>query len=205
MLASSRLVTLMGVGGCGKTRLATHAAASELETSVDGVFFCDLSRLSDEESLLPAVARTLGLDSGTDGAGAIAPAEAVRRYLARRRVLLVLDNCEHLVDAVASLAEDLLTSSTNLRILATSREALEVDGEHAWSVPSLHAADEATRLFAERAAAVRGGFTLNETTSVMSERSASDWTGCRLPSSWPQRRSGISAPDRSQSASTTAS
>lgn len=161
MLASSRLVTLMGVGGCGKTRLATHAAAAELETSSDGVFFCDLSRLSDEDALLPAVARTLELDSGTEGLGAMPPAEAVRRYLARRRVLLILDNCEHLVDAVAELAEDLLTSSTNLRILATSREALEVDGEHAWSVPSLPAADEGTRLFAERAAAVPGGFTLS--------------------------------------------
>lgn len=161
MLASNRLVTLTGVGGCGKTRLAIHAAAAELERSPDGVYFCDLSRVSEEDAVVPAIAAALKLD--LSGQEARLPAlDTARAYLADRNVLLVLDNCEHLVDAAAAAAEEILVACPGVRILATSREALEVEGELAWSVPSLDTAADATRLFAERAAAVRSGFEVTD-------------------------------------------
>jgi predicted ATPase/class 3 adenylate cyclase len=161
MLANCRLVTLTGVGGSGKTRLAIHAAAAEVDRSPDGVFFCDLSRISDEEALAPTIAGSLAIDMSSDG-GSVSAVEAVRGLLRPRNALLILDNCEHLVDAVAALVEDLLKACPGLRILATSREALEVDGERSWSVPSLDITGDGAQLFAERAAAVRGGFTLTE-------------------------------------------
>jgi predicted ATPase/class 3 adenylate cyclase len=162
LLAKHRLVTLTGVGGCGKTRLSIHAAAAEFGSSPDGVFFCDLSRLADDDALVPALARTLGLELTVQQGAALPALDAVRNFLARRNTLVVLDNCEHIVSAVAGLVEDLLTSCAHLRVLATSREALEVSGEQTWSIPSLDAAGEAAQLFAERAAAVRGDFVLTE-------------------------------------------
>ena len=160
MLGAHRLVTLTGVGGSGKTRLAVQAAADELDGSPDGVFFCDLSPLSDEDAIVPTIVRGIGLEVGE--LMSRPTLETVRGYLAERHVLLLLDNCEHLIDAVAALAEDLLRSCPNLRILATSREALEVAGEHTWSVPSLDATADGVQLFVERAASVRGSFALNE-------------------------------------------
>lgn len=160
LLGAHRLVTLTGVGGSGKTRLAIQAAADEIERSPDGVIFCDLSQISDEDAIPSTIARSLGVDKGE--IVSIPDTETLRRFLSERRALLVLDNCEHLVDATASLVEDLLTSCRHLRILATSREALEVEGEHTWSVPSLEGAAEGAQLFAERAAAVRGSFTLTD-------------------------------------------
>src|SRR5215831_2521767 len=171
LLASSRLVTLTGVGGVGKTRLALRAAAELRRAFRDGVWLVRLDQLREEALVAEAVAGALGLQ---DRAG-YAPAAALAEYLAGRQLLLVLDNCEHLVDAVAELADLLLRTAAGLRVLATSREALTIDGESVLAVPPLPVpppgrrltAAELTRfpavgLFAERAAQVVPGFAVTE-------------------------------------------
>src|SRR6516164_7634099 len=171
LLAGSRLVTLTGVGGVGKTRLALRAAAGMRRAFRDGVWLVQLDQLRDEALVAQAVAGALGLQ---DRAG-YAPAAALAEYLAGRQLLLMLDNCEHLVDAVAELADLLLRAAAGLRVLATSREALTIDGESVLAVPPLPvpppgrrptAAEltrfPAVRLFAERAAQVVPGFAVTE-------------------------------------------
>jgi predicted ATPase len=165
LLSASRLVTLTGVGGIGKTRLALRLATLARRTYGDEVWLVELGQLQDAALVAHTVATTLGL---REQAGR-PPMATLTEYLARRRVLLVLDTCEHLVDAVAMLAEALLRSCLQLRVLATSRESLGISGEVTLPVPSLsvpqrtlspHELDrsEAVTLFADRAAA--HGFTL---------------------------------------------
>ncbi len=171
LLAESRLVTLTGVGGAGKTRLALRAAAGLRRSFPSGVWLVRLDQLRDEALAAQAVAAALGLQ---DRAG-FSPEAALTDYLAGRQLLLVLDNCEHLVDAVAKLADQLLRAADGLRVLATSREALTIDGETVLPVPPLGAPGpgqqltlaqaglfSAVRLFAERAAQVVPGFALTE-------------------------------------------
>src|SRR6516164_10231321 len=122
LLAYSRLVTLTGVGGAGKTRLALRAAAELRRAFRDGVWLVRLDQLRDEALVTQAVASTLGLQ---DRAG-YTPAAMLADYLAGRQLLLVLDNCEHVVDAVAKLADALLRTAAGLRVLATSREWLNM-------------------------------------------------------------------------------
>ena len=171
LLAGSRLVTLTGVGGVGKTRLALRAAAELRRAFRDGVWLIQLDQLRDEALVAQAVAGALGLQ---DRAG-YALAAALADYLAGRQLLLVLDNCEHVVEAVAKLADVLLRAAAGLRVLATSRESLDTTGETVLAVPPL-AAPEAGRpltvaelarfpaagLFAERAAQVVPGFAVTE-------------------------------------------
>src|SRR5215470_13659389 len=169
LLAASRLVTLTGPGGVGKTRLALRAAAGVRRAFRDGVWLVQLDQLRDEALVAQAVAGALGLQ---DRAGYI-PAAALAEYLAGRQLLLVLDNCEHLVDAAAELADQLLRAAAGLRVLATSRESLTIDGETVLAVPPLPVPDSgqpltaeglgmfpAARLFAERAAQAVPGFAL---------------------------------------------
>ena len=118
LLAGSRLVTLTGVGGVGKTRLALRTAAGLRRAFRDEVWLVQLDQVRDEALVAQAVAVALGLQ---DRAG-YAPAAALAEYLAGRQLLLVLDNCEHVVDAVAKLADVLLREAAGLRVLATSRE-----------------------------------------------------------------------------------
>ena len=170
LLAGSRLVTLTGVGGVGKTRLALRAAAGLRRAFPGGVWLVRLDQLRDEALVAQAVAGALGLQ---DRAG-FSPEAALADYLAGRQLLLVLDNCEHLVDAVAKLADLLLRAAAGLRVLATSREALNITGETVLAVPPLGAPDPgqltpaqlglvpAVRLFAERAAQVMPGFAVTE-------------------------------------------
>src|SRR5215469_11893319 len=171
LLADSRLVTLTGIGGVGKTRLALRAAAGLRRAFRDGVWLVRLDQLRDEALLAQAVAGALGLQ---DRAG-YTPAAALAEYLAGRQLLLVLDNCEHLVDAAAKLADQLLRAAGGLRVLATSREALTITAETVLAVPPLPAPDAgerlsvaelerfaAVRLFAERAAQVVPGFAVTE-------------------------------------------
>src|SRR5215510_3547170 len=171
LLAGSRLVTLTGVGGVGKTRLALRAAAGLARAFPGGEWLVRLDQLRDEALVAQAVAGALGLQDR----GGYAPAAALADYLAGRRLLLVLDNCEHLVDAVAELADLLLRAVAGLRVLATSRESLTIDGESVLPVPPLPVpppgrrltAAELTRfpavgLFAERAAQVVPGFAVTE-------------------------------------------
>src|SRR5262245_3860101 len=150
-LGRARLVTLTGPGGCGKTRLALEVAADMSARLRDGAWFVELAGLSD-----PAlVAQAAALAVGVPIPGARSAEEALVAHLAAREALIVLDNCEHLIDACARLAEELLRAGPGVRVLATSREPLRCAGEIAWRVPSLA---ESERLFCERAAAARPGF-----------------------------------------------
>ncbi len=157
-LAMDRLLTLTGAGGSGKTRLALEAARDLAGLYPDGSWFVELAPLA-EGSLVPqAIARTLRVREKPDRP----PADALMDALRPQNLLLILDNCEHLVDAVASLSGTLLASCPGLRILATSREALGIPGEVRYSVPPLALPDpdltlegmekaESARLFVERA------------------------------------------------------
>ena len=164
LVGAHRLVTLTGVGGCGKTRLAIEVAYREVSTHPDGVWFVDLSTIADEAALPGAFATALALEvvPGT------APIDQIAAYLAPREALVVVDNCEHMVEEVAEFLDVLLERSPRLRALATSRESLDVEGEFTWKVPSLQtgAHAPAVQLFRERAAA---GATLNvdDTTTVL--------------------------------------
>ncbi|MEO5873655.1 MAG: LuxR C-terminal-related transcriptional regulator [Streptosporangiaceae bacterium] len=175
LLSVARLVTLTGVGGVGKTRLAVRVAAAAAKSFPDGVWMVELSALRDPALLVPAVAATLALPEQT-----IRPqAEVLADHLADRRALLVLDTCEHLVGACADLVEQLLRTAPRLKILATSRELLHAQGEHALVVNPLSAPRiaggfdsdhsgqdlaqyEAVRLFVERATAVAPDFALTQ-------------------------------------------
>ncbi len=154
LIAAHRLVTLVGVGGCGKTRLAIEVAHREVPSYPKGVWFVDLSAIADEGALAGAVASALSVSISTGSP----PVDQIVTYLAPREALLVVDNCEHVIDAAAALVDTLLERCPELRIVATSRESLEVDGEYTWKVPSLAVGDRApaVRLFCERAAAAGG-------------------------------------------------
>ncbi len=162
LLSESRLVTLVGSGGSGKTRLAVESGSRHLYAYPDGVWLVELAPVTDPAFVVSAVAGVWGLRAG-EGSSLD---EVVARYLASRRLLLVVDNCEHLLDAVAALLDRVLHSARDVRLLATSRESLGVPGETVYRVPSLslpddleHAADsEAVRLFLDRAHSVRHDF-----------------------------------------------
>lgn len=143
-LRRTRLVTLTGPGGTGKTRLVVELARRQTGRHADGVWFVDLTAAD----LDPAaeVARTLDIGARSSAT----PTESLRRYLADRDTLLVLDNCEHVIDACAELAAAVLTACADVRILATSREPLGVSGETVWRLDPLGEQD-AQRLFVERA------------------------------------------------------
>jgi predicted ATPase/DNA-binding winged helix-turn-helix (wHTH) protein len=155
LVAANRLVTLVGAGGIGKTRLAIELA-HRLLPAFDGVWVAELGSVSDPESAASTVAVALGL-----GGGPISPAR-LNAALGQRRMLLVLDNCEHVIDAAASIAETLLHANAQLQVVATSREPLRADGEWVYRVPPLDVPPEgeadleavlqhsAARLFAER-------------------------------------------------------
>lgn len=132
-LTEWRLVTLTGSGGVGKTRLALRVAEDHLGACAEGVWFTDLAPLSDPALVAPTVAAALGV---RDQAGRPVQ-ESLTAFLRERQVLLVLDNCEHLLVACAGLAEALLRLCPHVRILATSREALAIAGEAVYRVPSL--------------------------------------------------------------------
>src|SRR5215831_10775029 len=146
LLGVSRLVTLTGVGGVGKTRLALRAAAGLRRAFPGGEWLVRLDQLREEALVAQAVAGALGLQ---DRAG-YAPAAALAEYLAGRQLLLVLDNCEHVVDAAAELADPLLRAAAGLRVLATSREALIMTGEMVLPVPPLAAPEAGQPLTAAK-------------------------------------------------------
>jgi predicted ATPase/DNA-binding NarL/FixJ family response regulator len=160
-LQRTRLVTLTGPGGVGKTRLALALAERQLPRRRAGVWLVDLAAASEAPDVAAETARTLEVRI-TRGTTAT---EALRRYLAERDLLLVLDNCEHVVDECSELATALLTKCANVRILATSRESLGVSGETVWRLDPLRPED-AYRLFVERARQRRPEFMPGENTDV---------------------------------------
>ncbi|RSM90855.1 AfsR/SARP family transcriptional regulator [Kibdelosporangium aridum] len=156
LLHSTRMVTLTGTGGVGKTRLAVETAARLTESFVDGVWQAELDAVG---APVEVVAAALGVRDSDAGPLLVRIGTALRH----KRILLVLDNCEHVVDQVAVLANSLLKAAPGLKILATSREPLNVDGEHLWVVPPLAQAD-AVELFVARAAAA--GSVIDDTDAV---------------------------------------
>ena len=171
LLGETRLLTLTGTGGCGKTRLALAAAGELSEGFEEGVWLVELAPLADPSLVAQAVGSTLGVREQPGRS----PTEMLSGYLESKKLLLVLDNCEHLIESCAELAEALLRFCPGLRVLATSREALGITGEVTWPVPSLSLPDlrrmpdigslpeyESARLFVERAEAVKPTFALTE-------------------------------------------
>jgi predicted ATPase/class 3 adenylate cyclase/DNA-binding CsgD family transcriptional regulator len=156
ILEGHRLVTLTGAGGVGKTRLAVQIASRMASGFGDGVWFVDLAPVAEGEGLPVAVARVLGLP---DQPGRSTEA-TVLEFLARRQAMLVLDNCEHLLDASAGFATAVLAGCPGIAVLATSREPIGVAGEAIWRVASLSLADEAVELFVDRACQVRPDFSI---------------------------------------------
>ena len=157
-----RLVTLTGVGGVGKTRLALQVAAELAAEFVDGVWLIELAEVGQPGAVPAAVATALGLTPQP----AMSVTDSVVQSLTDRRALVVLDNCEHLLDAAADLIEAVLAASSVVKVLVTSREGTRVAGEHVWSVPSFDVrqglGSEAVGLFVERAQAVNSGFTTSD-------------------------------------------
>ena len=146
-LTGGRLVTLTGAGGVGKTRLAVHVAAKLADQFSDGVCYVDLAPITHPGVVPLTVARALGLPD-LPGRSTM---DTLLRFIRDRQMLVVLDNCEHLLDACAELVVALLGGAPRLTMLATSREPIGVSGEGTWRVPSLSLTDEAIELFADRA------------------------------------------------------
>jgi predicted ATPase/DNA-binding winged helix-turn-helix (wHTH) protein len=146
LVDDNRLVTLTAVGGSGKTRLAIELARSKLTSFTDGVWFVDLAPVVAPDRVALTVAATLGVREEPDRP----IVDSVCARLERKRALLVLDNCEHLIDACAGFVESLLAHTASTTVLATSRERLGIAGEHAVVVRPL-ASEEAVRLFVDRA------------------------------------------------------
>jgi predicted ATPase/class 3 adenylate cyclase len=170
VLASTPLLTLTGPGGVGKTRLAIEIAGELLDEFEEGIWFVDLGPLTDPDLVIPAIAVAVGV-MHAPGQPIL---DTVTEYLRGRRVLLVLDNCEHLLEVTARSVDALLRSCGQLRVVATSREGLAIGGEAVFPVPSLSLPDpetatsgelpqyEAIQLFVERAIAAVPGFKITD-------------------------------------------
>jgi predicted ATPase/DNA-binding SARP family transcriptional activator len=158
ILADDRLVTLTGAGGVGKTRLAVQIAATMAGEFGDDVWYVDLAPITDPELVPVAVARSLELP---DQPGR-STMDNLTRFIGDRQMLMVLDNCEHLLDASAELITALLAAGPGLTLIATSREPIGVAGELTWRVPSLSLANEAIELFTDRARHARPAFVVSD-------------------------------------------
>jgi len=169
LLANSRLLTLLGMGGLGKSRLSVQVAAIVLDNYPDGVWFVELAALSDPRLVPQAVASALGVKEESGGT----VMDALVRFVRDRQILVVLDNCEHVVQACAELAKRLLEAGPKVKVLASSRDSLRVAGEVVFAVtplpapgradmPSIDAlmAIDSVRLFVDRAKAVQPAFRL---------------------------------------------
>ena len=161
--------SLTGAGGIGKSRLSLQAAEAAASTYADGAWLVELAAVAEPTAVGHAVAGALGVASQPGKTIEQSLADA----LARRHALLVLDNCEHLIESVAALAQMLLTRCAKVTLLATSREALRVQGEQTWPVPALgldgDAASPAAALFVDRAHQVAAGFVPGEHAQAITE------------------------------------
>ncbi|HKY48432.1 MAG TPA: adenylate/guanylate cyclase domain-containing protein, partial [Acidimicrobiia bacterium] len=173
LLGGTRLLTIAGVGGSGKTRLSLQIAVDALDHYRDGVWLVELAPVAEPEGVLRAVATTLGLRE--------MPGQALEEtlidHLRHRRLLLILDNCEHLIDPAARLTQKMLAAAPELSVLATSREMLGVPGEVPYQLRSMSLPDhdaplttvghfDSVRLFAARAESARAGFRVNESNAA---------------------------------------
>ena len=171
LLNKNRLVTLTGIGGIGKTRLAIHVAKNLTKSYKDGVWWVELAPVIDSQLVPQAIAQVLGVRESPSQP----LTESLKSFLAEKQLVLILDNCEHIITAGAQLADNLLARCANLRILTTSRETLGITGEIIYRVPSLSLPKsqrvtltdllieyEGIRLFVERASAVDSDFELTE-------------------------------------------
>jgi predicted ATPase len=172
MLDRARLLTITGAGGSGKTRTAVELARSLMDGFGAGVWFADLSSLTDPAHVAASVAAAIG--SPLDPSAPVI--DSVLNFVGSKRILIVLDNCEHLIDAAASVAGDVLAKCPEALVVATSREPLAIAGEQVWPLTPLKLPDpsevppsldhvlsfDAVRLFVDRAASVRPGFRLDE-------------------------------------------
>jgi predicted ATPase len=171
LLAGRRFITLTGVAGCGKTRLALEVGARSLDSYADGVWLVDLTPLSDGQFVPRAVGSALGVRERPHQPRS----QTLVQHIRGRRLLLVLDNCEHVIDGCAQLADTLLRACPSATLLATSREPLRLGGETIWRVPPLGLPDlaarsdldqladcEAVRLFLNRAELAAPGFQMTE-------------------------------------------
>jgi predicted ATPase/class 3 adenylate cyclase/DNA-binding CsgD family transcriptional regulator len=157
LLTYNRLVTLTGAGGVGKTRLALEVAGEMARGFADGVWFVELASATSPDDVIGAALRALDVaDRGR------LPADALARFVVDRQMLVVLDNCEHLLDATAALVVNMLQHGRTVTILTTSREPIGAPGEVTWRVPPLSLSDEAIDLFVDRACGVRPNFRLND-------------------------------------------
>lgn len=197
-LSAHRLLTLTGAGGAGKTRLALHVAADQLENFPDGTWLVDLYPVTDPSMVVRSVMSALGLQEGAAQVRALpddetqisrSSSERLLDYLKDRQLLLVFDNCEHLIPACATLTATILASCPRVTILVTSREPLGVEGEATWRVPSLSLPDEsgvvdpeayqAVRLFVDRACLSKSDFRLTP------DNSRAVWEICRRLNGMP--------------------
>jgi predicted ATPase/class 3 adenylate cyclase len=171
LLDDHALVTLVGTGGIGKTRVALQAGGDVLDGTPDGVWFVDLASIGNTSEVVSTITAALGLREQPQ----VPLLETLLRYLKHKHVLLILDNCEHMIEEVARIADTILRGSPEVRLLATSREALRIGGEYVYRMPSLTfplhsgtlAAEEAmsygaVALFAQRAAASDAKFELTD-------------------------------------------
>ena len=159
LLLRHRLVTITGVGGTGKTRLAIEVAERELAHYAHGAYFVDLRKTTDDDGVVGAIAESVRLHLEVGD-----PLAQILDHLSGKQALVVLDNCEHVIDACADFAEAALSRGDEWRLVATSRELLDVDGEHVMQAPPL-ATDEdgsAVELFADRAASADPGFRVDD-------------------------------------------
>ncbi len=162
LVRAHRLVTLTGTGGVGKTRLSVQVAAELTHEFPDGIWVVELATIGDPAAVPDAVATALGVTPAPDAS----LTESIAATLSGQRLLLVLDNCEHVLSAAADLVDTILNGTTTVRVLATSREGLPLPAEHVWPVPPLDAqagsGAPAVELFVQRAQAVNPSFSLDD-------------------------------------------
>jgi DNA-binding SARP family transcriptional activator len=194
-----RLLTLTGVGGVGKTRLAVELAAAVLEEFPDGVWLAELGSLQDPGLVADEVTAAVGVPSIPIPGGPCLPEERLCAHLRRRRALIVLDNCEHLVEAAARVARTVLTHCPDMHVIATSRELLGHPGEVVWAVPPLSlpaaetsrvedlAGSDAVALFCDRAGAAQPGFAVSMANAKLRGAARGRAGGAATPGGLPRQ------------------
>jgi predicted ATPase/DNA-binding CsgD family transcriptional regulator len=189
-LRRTRLVTLTGPGGVGKTRLALELAWAQSARRPDGVWLVDLTAGSGAPDVAAETARTLDVHTSRG----VTPTAALRRYLVSRDLLLVLDNCEHVIETAAELAANLLTSCAGVRILATSREPLDVNGETIWRLDPL-GPEDSHRVFVERARQRQPDFVPGADTDATIDRLCARLDGLPLAIELAAARVSVMSPE----------